>query len=173
MKSLGAQLRQAWNALAQADLGETADRNEMLRRIGAAEAAAGAPPFVAPPRPRRLIAIASRGQAVRAALDYVREAVPRLDVDVAILTADGAGGVDSTFAEACSAHGAKVVEQTISGHFEHGLRRFVQRHPQTLFVVLGDRTMPGATFYRLPIPVVVVAELERHDAAAPSNGEQR
>lgn len=165
MKKLGQQLAQAWHALAQADLGETANYDEMRRRIGVPEAEIARDPGAycsdSPLRqPRRLIALATRGAVQRGALDYVREAIPRLDVDLALLRASEAPPLDPRFAAACAEQGACIIEQSISGHFEQGLRRFLEQHPRTLFVVLGDRHAPRGWSPRLPVPVVRVAELE-------------
>lgn len=174
MKTLGKQLAQAWEALSQADLGETADYAERLRRIGVTEdeiARQTAPISTASLlRPRRLIALASRGPVLRAALDYVREAIPRLEVDVAVVSAADAPPLDRQFADACADEGATLIEETISGHFERGLRHFVDRHPQTLFVVIGDRMTSRGWMSRLPVPVVRVVDLENRPVPLSTGG---
>lgn len=174
MKKLGKQIAQAWQALAQADLGETANYDEMRRRIGVPEDEIARHPGASyctdSPlrRPRRLIALATRGPVVRGALDYVREAIPRLDVDVALLSATDAPPLDPRFAAACAEQGASIIEQSIGGHFEQGLRRFLEQHPQTLFVVIGDHLSPRGWSPRLPVPVVMVAELELAPTPTPA-----
>lgn len=173
MKKLGKQLAQAWQALAQADLGETANYDEMRRRIGVPEDEIARHPGAyctdTPLRtPRRLIALASRGPVRRGALDYVREAIPRLNVDLALLCAADAPPLDKRFLAACAEQGASIIEQSISGHFEQGLRRFLEQHPQTLFVVIGDHLSPRGWSPRLPVPVVMVAELDPPPAPLPA-----
>lgn len=161
----GKQWREAWQALGQADLGETADFSQMLQRLGASEEEAArltpAPVSTASLIERRpLIALVSRGPAIRAAMDYVRDALARFNADLAVINGADAPAIDRRFTASCAGQGANVTEQTLSGGFEPGVLRFLAAHPQTMFVVLGDRTLPRQGLPRLPVPLVMVRDLE-------------
>ena len=161
VKRLGQQLGRAWTALCQADFAETSDFGARMRRLGVPEqdiaielAALGRRPSLA--RPRKLIVLAVKGQASQAAQDYVCEAIPRLHADVAVVSALGAVPLARGFANACAAYGARLIEPVVLQTLEAGLRSFLRRYPQTMFLVYGDSAPPRRWMSALALPVVHV-----------------
>lgn len=164
MKKLGQQISRAWSALCQADFTETADFAQRMRRLGITEEEIARQLSAASPHPRKLIVLVIQVQATKAALDYVCEAVARLQVDVAVLSAAGAKPLAPSFAHACAAQGAGRVEQLVVPQLECGLRSFLQQHAQTMFLVCGDAGVPGRWLSALAVPLVQVTELPTRPA---------
>lgn len=159
MNDIGKHLKQAWQALSVADLGETIDPAVRAARLqGAPAADADLPELPAAREPARLIVLAARQRLLPPALDYVREAAPRLSAAIALLAPSALLGASAGLAAELCAGGTALAVYAIDGNFEAGLRRFLRRHPQAIFVVLADGAAPAGNVPLLPIPVVLVAE---------------
>ena len=163
--NLRKQIKQAWQAMAVADLGETSDPIEMSRRLESpksdldeASQALPLPGVVRLPDVPRLIVLMAKDALLPAAVDYVREAAPRLQADVALLTPDSAPPDNPELLADFKSDGTALLTHRIVGHFEAGIRRFVRQHPQTIFVVMADLVFPHQGLPMLSIPVVVVTE---------------
>ena len=161
---LSKHIQQAWSALSVADLGETNDACEMSRRLIAPVAPSGEAAGVSERPARqlpdipRLIVLMAKEALLPAAVRYVREAAPRLEAEVALLTPADAPLASPEVLAGFKADGTALLTHRITGHFEAGIRRFLRQNPQTLFVVMADLVFPHQGLPMLSIPVVVVTE---------------
>lgn len=167
MNRIGKHLKQAWQAISVADLGETIDPAVRAARLHGTSSAE-LPPLPAVREPARLIVLAVRQQLLAPALDYVREAAPRLSAAIALLAPSALLSSNVGLAADFGASGTALTAHAIDGNFEAGLRHFLRRHPQAIFVVLADGASPAGNVPLLPIPVVVVADSSGRRSGDPS-----
>lgn len=169
MKRISKHIKQAWQAMAISDLGETLDASERSRRLVGSEDGAARPidlPVL--PEPSRLIVLAARHRLPPPAIDYVREAAPRLQAEVALLGPAAVLAPASRLTAEFAAEGTAMAAHPIEGNFDAGLRRFLRRHSQAIFVVIADADWSGADLPMLPIPVVLVTQPKLAAVGAPS-----
>lgn len=145
--------------MAVADLGETIDASERLRRlVGPPDGPVQAVDLPVLPERARLIVLAARHHLPAPALDYVREAASRLQAEVALLGPSAVLAPASQLMADFAADGTALAAHPIDRNFDAGLRRFLRRHPQAIFVVIADADWSGADLPMLPIPVVLVTQ---------------
>ena len=89
----------------------------------------------------------------------MEEVLPKVAcLDTKFITPDGAPLDSPALLAQFQADGTVLKVHRIVGHFEGGLRRFLRRHPQAIFVVMADLVFPHQGLPMLSIPVVVVTQ---------------